>query len=63
MIFDSGWTRVLRARLVCLSGDGEVVQAGDAEHGVVDAVAWRTSLRVLQPSLSASTQCLNLLRS
>jgi hypothetical protein len=30
------------------SGEGEVVQAGDAEHGVVDAVAFETAvLRLL----------------
>lgn len=32
------------ARLARLSAEGEVVQAGDAEHGVVDAVAFEAAV-------------------
>ncbi len=40
--------------LVCLSsGEGEVVQAGDAEHGVVDAVALEAAVAEDLPALHA----------
>lgn len=40
--------------LVCLSsGECEVVQAGDAEHGVVDAVAFEAAVAEDLPALHA----------
>lgn len=40
--------------LVCLSsGEGEVVQAGDTEHGVVDAVVLEAAVAEDLPALHA----------
>lgn len=44
MILDSVETRSVAVLPVRLSGEGEVVQAGDAEHGVMDAVAFESAV-------------------
>jgi hypothetical protein len=46
----------MRAGRCCafgLSGEGEVVQAGDAEHGVVNAVVSETAVAEDLPALHA----------
>lgn len=37
----------------CLSGEGEMVQPGDAEHGVVDAIALEAAVAQNLPVLYA----------
>lgn len=45
------WRCVGRWSTVRLSGEDEVVQAGDAEHGVVDAVAFQAAVAEDLPAL------------
>ncbi|GAA3499084.1 hypothetical protein GCM10019016_061870 [Streptomyces prasinosporus] len=42
-----------------LSGESEVVQAGDAEHGVVDAVAFEAAVAEDLPGLHAGEDVLD----
>lgn len=45
---------------VALSGEGEVVQACDAEHGVMDAVAFETAVAEDLPGLHAGEGVLDV---
>jgi hypothetical protein len=59
MIYESVWTRLFAVRPARLSGEVEVVQAGDAEHGVVDAVAFEAAVAEDLPGLHAGEDVLD----
>ena len=43
MIYEYGWA-LLVLRSACLSSKHEILQAGDAEHGVVDTIAFEAAV-------------------
>src|SRR6478752_7165591 len=51
MIFGSPQAWLAGVRPACLSGEGEVVHSGDAEHGVVDSVAFEAAVAEDLPGL------------
>lgn len=53
MIFGSPRAWLAAVRPACLSGEGEVVHPGDAEHGVVDAVSLEAAVAEDLPGLHA----------
>lgn len=59
MIFDRAWTWLAPGPSGRLSGEVEVVQAGDTEHGVVDTVAPEAAVAENLPGLHAGEDMLD----